>query len=80
MFQSILTGKFGSFRKCSLEFVWLIVDNRIVATAQQAQHPDGGFGGGPGQFSHSATSYAMVLALINAGGEEALQVIDRKKM
>jgi protein farnesyltransferase subunit beta len=54
--------------------------DRIIATAQQAQHPDGGFGGGPGQYAHSATSYAMVLALINAGGEEALKTINRKQM
>jgi protein farnesyltransferase subunit beta len=44
------------------------------------QNPTGGFGGGHGQFSHIATSYATVLSLVMVGGEEALELVDRKAM
>lgn len=77
MFPSIKTGKSAL---CVNEPLGTDCCIRIIATAVRAQHPDGGFGGGPGQFSHSATSYAMILALVHAGGEEALKVIDRRKM
>lgn len=44
------------------------------------QNVDGGFGGGHGQLSHCASSYAAVLSLVMVGGEEALNVIDRKML
>ncbi|KAF5856075.1 CAAX farnesyltransferase (FTase) subunit beta [Aspergillus alliaceus] len=44
------------------------------------QNPTGGFGGGHGQLSHCAPTYAAVLSLAMVGGEEAFQMIDRKTM
>ncbi|KAI1155144.1 terpenoid cyclases/Protein prenyltransferase [Nemania diffusa] len=52
----------------------------LVATARSIQNASGGFGGGFGQQSHLATTYAMVLALAIVGGESAYQVIDRRAM
>ena len=40
----------------------------------------GGFGGGPGQLPHLATTYAAVSALVTLGTNEALAVIDRPKL
>ena len=44
------------------------------------QNMDGGFGGGHGQMSHCAASYAAVLSLILVGGKDALDLVDRKAM
>ncbi|KAI0973241.1 terpenoid cyclases/protein prenyltransferase alpha-alpha toroid [Xylaria arbuscula] len=52
----------------------------LVATARSIQNETGGFGGGFGQQSHLATTYAMVLSLAIVGGEAAYQVIDRRAM
>ncbi|KAI1827277.1 terpenoid cyclases/Protein prenyltransferase [Xylaria intraflava] len=52
----------------------------LVQTARSIQNESGGFGGGPGQQSHLANTYAMVLALTIVGGESAYQVIDRRAM
>lgn len=41
------------------------------------QNPAGGFGGGHGQTSHCASSYAMILSLAMVGGAEALDLVDR---
>lgn len=49
---------------------------RVLDTLRACQNPDGGFGGGPGQISHLAPSYAAVSALAYAG-EEAWSMIDR---
>ncbi len=46
----------------------------------KCQHKSGGFGGGPGQIPHLATTYAAVSALATIGTEEALSVIDREKL
>jgi protein farnesyltransferase subunit beta len=54
--------------------------DRLVATAQHMQNESGGFGGGFGQRSHLATTYAMVLALSIVGTEAAYEVIDRRAM
>ncbi|KAI0396575.1 terpenoid cyclases/Protein prenyltransferase [Xylariaceae sp. FL0594] len=54
--------------------------NGLVETARSIQNETGGFGGGFGQQSHLATTYAMVLALAIVGGESAYQVIDRRAM
>lgn len=53
---------------------------KLVATARSMQNDYGGFGGGCGQTSHLATTYAVVLALALVGGEEAYEVIDRRAM
>jgi protein farnesyltransferase subunit beta len=56
------------------------VKSRVISTFIPAQNRDGGFGGGHGQLSHIATSYAAVLSLVAVGGTEALDMIDRKGM
>lgn len=53
---------------------------RVIATFTPMQNPTGGFGGGHGQMSHSASSYAAVLTLAMVGGEEAYRLIDRRGM
>ena len=40
----------------------------------------GGFGGGPGQEPHLATTYAAAATLVTLGGEEALEACDRRKL
>ncbi|KAK1759547.1 terpenoid cyclases/protein prenyltransferase alpha-alpha toroid [Echria macrotheca] len=52
--------------------------HRLAQTARGMQNPTGGFGGGGGQLSHLATTYAVVLALALVGGEEAYEVVDRE--
>ncbi|KAF4596905.1 Protein farnesyltransferase subunit beta [Pleurotus pulmonarius] len=56
---------------------------RAIDTILTWQHPDGGFGGGPGQAAHLLASYASVCALSIAGGpgeKGGWDQIDRKKM
>lgn len=53
---------------------------RIISTFGPMQNPTGGFGGGHGQMSHCASSYAAVLSLAMVGGGEVFQLIDRKAM
>ncbi|KAK3111120.1 CAAX farnesyltransferase (FTase) subunit beta [Teratosphaeriaceae sp. CCFEE 6253] len=48
--------------------------DRLIETVRPLQNPSGGFGGGHGQYSHSACTYATVLALTAVGG---LEVVDR---
>ena len=45
-------------------------------TLRRCQHPEGGFGGGPGQLPHLAPTYAAVncLAIL---GPDALDIVDR---
>lgn len=54
--------------------------DRLVETARAIQNPTGGFGGGFGQTSHLATTYATVLALAIVGGEECYEVVDRRAL
>lgn len=44
---------------------------------RRCQHPRGGFGGGPQQMAHVATTYAATAALVTLGGPEALGSLDR---
>ncbi|KAL4872920.1 hypothetical protein BDV12DRAFT_113429 [Aspergillus spectabilis] len=53
---------------------------RVISTFSPMQNPTGGFGGGHGQMSHCAPSYAAVLSLAMVGGEEAWSLIDRRAM
>lgn len=57
---------------------------RCIDFLRRCQHPDGGFGGGPGQAAHLAPTYAAVNALCIIGAErgmeEAFAVIDRPKL
>ncbi|EMC97778.1 hypothetical protein BAUCODRAFT_403486 [Baudoinia panamericana UAMH 10762] len=50
---------------------------RLMETVRPLQNASGGFGGGHGQFSHCACSYATILALTAV---EGLEVVDRKAM
>ncbi|KAG5646784.1 hypothetical protein DXG03_002161 [Asterophora parasitica] len=56
---------------------------RIIDKIMAAQHPDGGFGGGPGQAAHLLPTYASVCALAivgRSGPGGGWDQIDRKKM
>ncbi|MCJ1313373.1 CAAX farnesyltransferase (FTase) subunit beta [Agyrium rufum] len=52
--------------------------DRLVQTLKPMQNRDGGFGGGFGQMSHCAVSYAAILCLAMVGGDEALELVDRR--
>ena len=52
----------------------------IIDFLGQCQNPTGGFGGGPGQISHLAPTYAAVNALCILGTESAYNLIDRQKL
>lgn len=52
----------------------------IVRFLATCQNDAGGFGGGPGQISHLAPTYAAVNALAIVGGDDALKIIDRTKL
>nr|CAD7451952.1 unnamed protein product [Timema tahoe] len=54
--------------------------SRIAQFIGRCQSPKGGFGGGPSQFPHLATTYAAVNALCILGTEEAYNIIDREKL
>ncbi|KAJ9255902.1 hypothetical protein DTO195F2_6106 [Paecilomyces variotii] len=53
---------------------------RVITTFTPMQNATGGFGGGHGQLSHCASSYAAVLCLAMVGGEDAFSIIDREAM
>jgi protein farnesyltransferase subunit beta len=50
---------------------------QVTAFLSSCQHPEGGYGGGPGQLAHLAPTYAAVSALLTLGGQEALSSINR---
>jgi prenyltransferase beta subunit len=50
---------------------------QVTAFLSSCQHPQGGYGGGPGQLAHLAPTYAAASALLTLGGQEALSSIDR---
>ncbi|XP_031842772.1 farnesyl transferase beta subunit [Nomia melanderi] len=54
--------------------------SRIIGFLAKCQSPEGGFGGGPGQYPHLASTYAAVNALCIIGTHEAYQAIDRKAL
>lgn len=43
----------------------------------RCQCPEGGFGGGPGQAAHLASTYAAVNALCSLDTKEAFEIINR---
>jgi protein farnesyltransferase subunit beta len=60
---------------------------KAIGTIMSCQHPQGGFGGGPGQLAHLASTYASIAALtILLDGadqnivDETCAQIDRQKM
>lgn len=54
--------------------------DKMISTCRPIQNVTGGFGGGNGQMSHLAPTYATLLSLSMVGGKEALDIIDRKAM
>ncbi|KAG8197590.1 hypothetical protein JTE90_021320 [Oedothorax gibbosus] len=54
--------------------------SKVIGFLSSCQHPDGGFGGGPGQEAHLAPTYAAVNALCILRCEEAYNVINREKL
>ncbi|KAK9503045.1 hypothetical protein O3M35_011698 [Rhynocoris fuscipes] len=50
----------------------------VINFFRSCQRKDGGFGGGPMQEPHLATTYAAVMALCTLGIQEAYEVINRK--
>lgn len=54
--------------------------DRVMETLSSMQNSTGGFGGGHGQTSHIAASYAVVLSLAMVGGNESLDMIDRRAL
>lgn len=54
---------------------------RVVDFLDTCQNKEtGGFGGGPGQISHLASTYAAVNCLMIIGTEKAYKIIDREKL
>lgn len=53
------------------------VTNNVIEFINECAHEDGGYGGGPGQIAHLATTFAAVNALITTSNEKALESIDR---
>lgn len=56
------------------------MDRRTIDFLSRCQDPNGGYGGGPGQIAHLATTYAAVNTLVTIGGEKALASIDRNEV
>lgn len=53
------------------------IQDRVVRSLSRWQHPEGGFGGGPGQLPHLAATYAAVNALVTIGTKQAYRIINR---
>ncbi|CAL8102406.1 unnamed protein product [Calicophoron daubneyi] len=53
------------------------IKEQLIQFVKSTQHPDGGFGGGPYQFAHLATTYGAVNCLVSLCRRDALEVIDR---
>ncbi|KAG8384822.1 hypothetical protein BUALT_Bualt04G0158300 [Buddleja alternifolia] len=56
------------------------LENGAIDFLRRCQDPNGGYGGGPGQLPHLATTYAAVNSLITLGGHRSLSSINRKKL
>ncbi|KAL9239234.1 hypothetical protein vseg_013574 [Gypsophila vaccaria] len=54
-----------------------VLENNVIDFLSKCQDPHGGYGGGPGQMPHLATTYAAVNSLITLGGDKALSSINR---
>ena len=58
----------------------LTVTFRVIKTVAPMQNASGGFGGGHGQYSHLAGTYAVILSLALVGGEAAYSLTNRESM
>ncbi|XAR51859.1 Protein farnesyltransferase [Bertholletia excelsa] len=56
------------------------LESSVIDFLSRCEHPDGGYGGGPGQLPHLATTYAAVNSLITVGGQRSLSSINREKL
>ncbi|KAH9607992.1 hypothetical protein KSS87_003389 [Heliosperma pusillum] len=56
------------------------LENDAIDFLSKCQDPNGGYGGGPGQMPHLATTYAAVNSLITLGGHKALSSIHRNSL
>ncbi|XP_062220562.1 protein farnesyltransferase subunit beta-like [Phragmites australis] len=56
------------------------LEDDIVDFLARCQDKDGGYGGGPGQLPHLATTYAAVNTLVTIGSERALSSINRNNL
>ncbi|KAL2897424.1 Protein farnesyltransferase subunit beta [Bienertia sinuspersici] len=56
------------------------LEKDVVNFLNRCKDPLGGYGGGPGQMPHLATTYASINALITLGGNRALSSINRDKL
>jgi len=52
----------------------------IVTFLKHCEHPEGGYGGGPGQQSHLAPTFAAISTLCSMGMTNALESINRKTL
>ncbi|XVE67941.1 hypothetical protein DITRI_Ditri09bG0028100 [Diplodiscus trichospermus] len=56
------------------------LEDNTIDFLNRCQDPNGGYGGGPGQMPHLATTYAAVNSLVTLGGDKALSSINREKL
>ncbi|KAF8011439.1 hypothetical protein BT93_J1912 [Corymbia citriodora subsp. variegata] len=56
------------------------LEDNVIDFLSRCQDPSGGYGGGPGQLPHLATTYAVVNSLITLGGSRSLSSINRDKV
>ncbi|XP_062206787.1 protein farnesyltransferase subunit beta-like [Phragmites australis] len=56
------------------------LEDDIVDFLARCQDKDGGYGGGPGQLPHLATTYAALNTLVTIGSEKALLSINRDNL
>ncbi|KAK9272849.1 hypothetical protein L1049_003227 [Liquidambar formosana] len=56
------------------------LENNAIDFLSRCQDPNGGYGGGPGQMPHLATTYAAVNSLITLGGHRSLSSINRHNL
>lgn len=52
----------------------------VVGFLSKCQNSDGGYGGGPGQLSHLAPTYAAINCLCIIGTDDAFESIDREQL
>ncbi|KAI3704784.1 hypothetical protein L1987_75013 [Smallanthus sonchifolius] len=62
------------------ESVDVALEHNAIDFISRCQDQHGGYGGGPGQMPHLATTYAAVNSLITLGGHKSLASIDRGKI
>ena len=65
---------------CPIDRDYQMTMSSVTQTFAPMQNFDGGFGGGHGQTSHCAPSYAVILSLAMVGGNENFDIINRKTL